>query len=197
MNFRLAFILVVLVAVVGGYVALFELQKNPEREQQAPWLYDVGFDDLQGIRVRHRGDTQAFALQGDGRWVFEKTGEPVNYDRWSGIPVLLTGPRSTRQIPGSGNDPSEYGLADPRTVIDITLKSGQPIQVRLGGLTPDGSSVYAQVSGTPGVFLLPASWADVINRLVTEPPKVTPTPSPSPTATPTPAAVSLPSTSPA
>ena len=55
MNFRVSFILLVLVAVVGGYVLIFELQRQPEKSPREPWFYDIGYDDIVNISVTYGG----------------------------------------------------------------------------------------------------------------------------------------------
>ena len=55
MNYRLSFVLLVMLAVVGGYVLLFELQKRPESNQAAPWFYDVSYDEIRVIEIDHDG----------------------------------------------------------------------------------------------------------------------------------------------
>ena len=175
MNYRLSFVLLVILAVVGGYVLLFELQKRPELNQAAPWFYDVSYDEIRVIEIDHDGRAEKFEIVGN-TWVFQHTQEPVDLERWSGIPHLLTGPRVTRQVMEVVEDFTRYGLAPPRTRITVNLDAGQSIVSALGALTPDGSAVYARLDGSPGLFLLPASWADVMRKLVTEPPIVTGTP---------------------
>lgn len=182
MSFRVSFILLVLVAVVGGYVFLFELQKTPKPQVSAPWFYDVSYEDLAVISVEYRGQKQVFEATPKG-WVFQESREPVDLARWSGIPLLLTGPRSSRVARESIDDPKEYGLDPPQSVFTVSLKSGQQITTLLGDVTPDGANHYAQVVGSAPLFLLPSAWGDVINRLITEPPRVTPTPTPEAVAT--------------
>ncbi|MBI2170943.1 MAG: DUF4340 domain-containing protein [Chloroflexi bacterium] len=181
MSFRVSFILLVLVAVVGGYVFLFELQKTPKPQQSAPWFYDVSYDDLAVISVEYLGQKQVFEATPEG-WVFQESREPVDLARWSGIPLLLTGPRSSRVARESIDDPKEYGLDPPQSVFTVSLKSGQQITTLLGDVTPDGVNHYAQVVGSAPLFLIPAAWGDVINRLIIEPPMVTPTPTLAPEA---------------
>lgn len=175
MNFRVSFILLVLAAVVGGYVLLFELRRLPETPPEAPWFYDIGFDEITNVSVAYKGQQQSFARKEVG-WVFEDTGEPVNMDRWGGITLLLSGPRVARVVEEQFDNPAEYGLEPPESYITVTIKGGRQISFLLGSKTPDANANYAQVVGYPSLFLITSAWGDVINRLVTEPPVVTPIP---------------------
>lgn len=176
MNFRISFILIVLLAVVGGYVLFFELQRGDEREPDPPQFYNLEEQQIQSVVFTHREETQAFVKR-EGTWYFDDaTGDAVNMNRWSGIPLLLTGPRSRRLLEDRIDDLTLYGLDPPVTLIQITLNDQRQLNVLLGDLTPDGSANYALLEGFGTLFAIDVSWGDVMNRLVTEPPVLPETP---------------------
>ena len=176
MNFRISFILVVLVAVVGGYVLFFELQQGEEREPEPPQFYNLEEQDIRRVVFTHQEETKAFVKR-EGTWYFDDAaGEAVNMNRWSGIPLLLTGPRSRRLLEEQTGDPTLYGLDPPVTLIEITLLDGRRLSVLLGDKTPDGSANYAQLEGFAPLFAIDVTWGEVMNRLVTEPPEPEETP---------------------
>jgi len=179
-NFRITFVLAVLAVVVGGYVVLFELQKTSERETQPLWFYNVRDDDVQRISVTHQGETEAFIKGTDEafEWFFDDgTGTEVDLIRWGGIPLLVTGPRSSRVLEERIDNPLAYGLEPPQTVVGVSLEDGRLISVHLGDVTPDGTGHYAQMVGFPTLFIVNVGWGEVLNRLVTEPP-IPPPPDP-------------------
>lgn len=165
--------LVVLAAVLGGYVLFFELQKGPTREPDAPWFYNINERDISQISITHLGENQTFTKQ-DGSWYFDNgsgsLSQIVNIDRWGGIPLLVTGPRSSRLLQEHVSDPAQFGLSEPVSHISILLRDGRQVDVLLGDLTADGSDNYASLEGTTSVFLVDVTWGEVLNRLVTEPP---------------------------
>ena len=175
MSFRISFILLVLVAVVGGYVLIFELQRQPTREAEPPFFYNVQPEDIARVSITYQGTEQVF-IRKDGKWLFEASGDPVDMDRWSGMTLLLSGPRSARVLKPEFDNPEEYGLNPPETIVDLTLEGGQPIATLLGHQTADSFSSYAQVIGFPQLLLVSSSWSEVINRLVVEPPVIAPDP---------------------
>ena len=172
MNFRISFVLVVLVATLAGYVFFFELQQESERNPREPWFYNVHQDNINRIAVTYRGEEQAFARGEAFQWFFEATDEPVDLQRWSGIPLLVTGPRSRRLLEERVDDPALYGLETPTTTIAVALEDGREITVLLGDNTPDGIGHYAQLQGDNPLFIVDSSWGDVLSRLVTEPPHI-------------------------
>ena len=169
MNYRVSFILVVLVAIVGGYVVLFQLGDTEPVEPQSPWVYDITFGDITGVKVTHRDDTQTF-IRSESGWVFADSGELVDNDRWGGVPLLLTGPRSSRVLEEEVQDPASFGLDPPLTHIVVTLRSDRGIDLFIGDKTPDAGSSYVMVDGSETLFTAPSDWTDVLTRLVTEPP---------------------------
>ncbi len=175
MSFRTSFILLVLVAVVGGYVLIFELQRQPQQRPEPPFFYDVQPEAIARVSIPYQGQPQVFVKK-NGVWQFEASGDPVDSARWSGMTLLLSGPRAARVLKPQFDNPSEYGLEPPETTIALALEGGQPITILMGHKTPDELSNYAQVVGFAQLLLVSSAWGDVINRLVTEPPVVTPTP---------------------
>lgn len=173
MSFRITFVLAILALVVGGYVALFELQKTTESEPKPLWFYNVRDDDIKRISVTYQGETLAFTKQSgkEFKWHFDDgTSREVDLIRWGGIPLLVTGPRSKRVLDDTVSDLAPYGLKTPETIIEVTLNNGRIIKVLVGNKAPDGKGSYAQLSGFSTLFLIDPSWAEVLSRLVLEPP---------------------------
>ena len=171
-----------LAAVLGGYVLFFELQKGQTREPDAPWFYNVNERDITQISVTHLGENQTFNKQ-DGSWYFDNEpgslSQVVNIDRWGGIPLLVTGPRSSRLLEENVSNLAQFGLSEPVSHISILLRDGRQVNVLLGDLTADGSDNYASLEGSASVFLVDATWGEVLNRLVSEPPVLPEAPVPS------------------
>jgi hypothetical protein len=179
MNVRLSIILVVVLILVGGYVFLYEVRKVPQPKEEPPWFYDVNMMDIVRISITHEGKTVAFVREGEDWYFDDPQRSPVNLDRWSGIVLLLSGPRSNRLLAETIDDPTKYGLDPPRSIIQVSLEDGREFEIHLGDKTPDGVNQYASMVGNPGLFLITGAWGDVLVRLVTEPPYITPTPTPS------------------
>ena len=162
--------------VLGGYVLFFELQRSPEREPEPPWFYNVHENDIVRISITHQGENQTFVKGEPYTWYFDDgTGSPaeaVDIQRWGGIPLLLTGPRSRRLLEDQISDPALYGLEPPLSYIGVLLRDGREVNVLLGNLTPDGAGNYALLEGFAPLFIVDVTWGEVLNRLVLEPPLV-------------------------
>ena len=159
--------------VVQGSPGRFELIEK--KAAKSPWFYQVAEDDIETIRVRYLDDKSVSFYKTEGRtWAFsDPEGIPPNFNRWGGITLLLSGPGTRRDLTAVQpiiDDPAQYGLDDPDTIVDVGLTASRSVQFRLGDLTTDGRHHYGQVVGFPDLFLIASSWGDVISRLANEPP---------------------------
>jgi hypothetical protein len=171
MSIRTSIILVVSLVMVAGYVFFIQIGEQAEDKDEPPWFYNVDMSNMTRISITDRGEEAVFFLGEDGHWhLDDPEGLPVGQDRWGGINLLLSGPKSRRLLDVQPTDLEPYGLDSPPVRIDVDLKDGRTIPVLLGFPTPDGVGVYAQVEGFPQVFTIFSGWGEVLTRLITEPP---------------------------
>jgi len=175
MSLRLSLVLVVICAAAAITVAWYVRNAPGEaREVLSPFFYTlddrnitnvsiVAGDSAVSWHVRHEEDRN--------RWYFDDPKDiPVDTDRWGGITVLLGGPRTQRVLRQEFSDPAMYGLDDPQTIIQLTLRDGTKATLHIGDETPDGEGHYARRTGMPQLQLVDSSWGRVLARLATEPP---------------------------
>ena len=117
-------------------------------------------------------ESRLLFLDNDNHWRIDSPdGLPVGLDRWGGVTLLLSGPKTRRElVDAQPTDLEQYGLASPSSRIDIDLKDGRTINVLMGFPTPDQVGFYGQVEGFPQVYTIVKSWKDVHTRLIYEPP---------------------------
>ena len=165
----------VLAAIAAGIVVYINpFEGEEERRVRSPWFYNVAMEDIDVVTITHHGESIKI-LRGEGRaWEFEDpAGIPPVTDRWSGMTLLLSGPRTRRDLTATKitiDDPAQYGLDNPTTIIDVGLSENRIVQFRLGDPTTNGRHRYGQVIGFDELFLITAGWGDVLGRLATEPP---------------------------
>ncbi len=146
-----------------------------KKAAKSPWFYQVAEDDIETIKVHYLEDKSvSFYKTDSSTWAFtDPEGIPPNFNRWGGVTLLLSGPGTRRDltaVQATIDDPAQYGLDDPNTIVDVGLTANRNVQFRLGDLTTDGRHHYGQVVGFPDLFLIASSWGDVISRLANEPP---------------------------
>ena len=169
MSIRTSIILVVSLFMVAGYVFFVQVGQSPEIPDEPPWFYNINIEDMSKIHIIDRGEEVMFFLGEDNHWhIDDPEGLPVGLDRWGGINLLLSGPKSRRLLDTQSTDLEPYGLATPLSRIKVDLKDGWSIPILLGLPTPDEVGIYAQVEGFPQVFIIVAEWADILTRLTRE-----------------------------
>jgi len=123
------------------------------------------------IAIKIQEVESVFFLGEDNHWhIDEPDGLPVGLDRWGGITLLLSGPKSRRLLDVQPTDLAPYGLDSPPVRIEVDLKDGRTLPVLLGFLTPDEVGIYGQVEGFPQVFTIVSGWAQALLGLITDPP---------------------------
>lgn len=169
MNIRHTFVLAVVLALAAGYLMLAPV-RPAEEEENPPWFYVADEGDITVLEVTYQGERRAFVRRGTG-WYFQDPPDlPVNLDRWGGVVLLASGPRSRRLLAERVEDPSRYGLDPPQGRIRISLAGGPTLTVLLGDLTPDGTGQYVMLEGSPRLFVVDAGWGRVLGELATRPP---------------------------
>ncbi len=174
MNWKATLLLVVLAIGAAIVVYINPFEKTEEEEEDPPWFYQVSFDDVMSINVTHNDNNVSFSKPTPNAWVFDDpVGIPPDHFRWGGIVLLLSGPQTKRDfstVRDTVDNPAQYGLDNPRLVVDVGLTANRNVSFRLGDATSDESFSYAQVTGFPQLFLIAKSWGDVLARLADEPP---------------------------
>ena len=196
MNVRLTIMLVFVLALFGALALWFKPWEQDTRREDEPWAWRIDDDAIVHIEVTNRGQTGR-SLEcsdrtievaeselsvtydkdlGRGRWYIVEGDErsEVYQQRWAGTPLLLSGPRVDRVLGETIENPAQYGLAPPESVIKITEETGLSYEFWLGNATPDEGYNYMQVSGSQQLFTVPEIWARVVNCLAVNPPFIPP-----------------------
>ena len=174
MNPKLTGVLVLVAIIVGGVAYFNPFAGDDDDGPKSPWFYQVSEDDIATIYVSHLGDSVSFRKTEADTWAFnDPEGVPPDFRRWGGITLLLSGPQTKRDLTVARptiDDPAQYGLDSPDTIVIVGLTAGRTLEFRLGDPTPDGGHHYAQVIGFDQLFTIANVWGEVISRLATEHP---------------------------
>ena len=176
MNIRLSFFLVIVLILFGGTYLVFQFtDSSKSKPVHRPWLFKVDDDSINHIQITYDGTTVDYdKKQGSKPWFIQGTAEESDVEvlqkKWSGTPLLLSGPQVNRIISPSFDNAASYGLDPPKTIVKVTERSGIVYEFHMGNVTPDGENQYTYLIGDPTLFTVPQIWAEVINRLAYEPP---------------------------
>ena len=177
MSFRTTGVLLVLLAILTGYVYNYVLNKPAPPGEPRSYVYQYDMLDITEIKVNY--DNKATDIWWDdpnATWHFkdESLGS-VDNQRVNGIRLLLSGPGANRVLVAANPTPAQlqdYGFTTPLITATIKLKSGEVHTVLLGTKTPDGGNYYVKNSADNVVYLVDYTWGDELARFVTEPPLV-------------------------
>ena len=196
MNIRLTILLVFVLVIFGALALYFRPWDRPETSDEPPWAWRIDDDAIVQVEVIHRGrpggslecsddlitltgEEQTVLYEKDlgrGKWFIVEGDErsEVYLQRWAGTPLILSGPKVNRVLSQTIENPAQYGLEPPDSVIKITEETGLTYEFWLGNLTPDEDYSYMRLVGDPQLFTVPEVWARVVNCLVISPPFVPP-----------------------
>ena len=175
MNVRLTILMVVVVAIAGGAWAIIEftdIVSRGEVKEDEPWLFSIDEGDITYIQVAHGGESVEYARDsGSHQWmILGEPSYPVFQQRWGGTPLLLSGPRVNRGLRETIDNPADYGLDPPESIVRVADWAGNTFEFHMGIPTPDGDNQYARLVGDNALYTVPSVWADVVNRLALDPP---------------------------
>ena len=148
MNVRTSLILLLVLVMIVGYLAFSQFRpssSSPEGGEPAPWFYAVTSEDITQISVTYNETHETF-IRGEALtdWSFDDSySTPVDYERWSGVTLLLEGPRTRRLLFDKVDDLAPYGLDEPSGTILVKLTGDREFRVLFGNKTEDGSSLYS------------------------------------------------------
>ncbi len=203
MNTRLTLILVLAVALLGGYVYFFELSKPATApavpgalpgETPIPMVATTA-DNLAGLEVTSPDGHVELSRPPGGNWLISQPdlGE-ADQVRVSSVVGRLAPLNATRVLTENVQPLAEYGLANPAVTLTLVSKDNARATVQIGDATTAGDNYYAKMSTDNTVYLIAKTPIDDAKKFVTSPPKPLPTSTPTAEASPiaSPAATATP-----
>jgi hypothetical protein len=174
---RAALVLLAVVVVLGAVLYVTTRPRAvPASVPTRPYVWLVDMLELakMTISLPPQGKSESWIKHPDQYWYFDvPQGPKVNMKRWGGgIPLIMSGPASNRRIVVDATDDqlSLYGLVNPLMRITLTLKAGQTVNIIVGDGTPDQQAHYIKLADSREVFTVDATWYDVLEKLVLDPP---------------------------
>src|SRR5713101_5939494 len=167
MNFKVTAILLVLLALVGGFAYFYGGPTPTPPQAKPPFVYSINLDDIVRMEVTHSGQKVDLKWDEDQKkWLYTDPSKgDVDQGRVNGIRLLLSGPGSKRVLfKGDASDLSQFGLDDPQTVAIVQLKDGSLHSVLIGDMTPNGENYYIKNQDDKQVFLVDFTWGNEIAR---------------------------------
>ena len=135
MNIRLTILLVAILLLFGGTFLIVGFNRSPDQTPDQPWLYKIDDNSIVHIEVTYLGDTSVYDKKpGSTTWFIVEDGQqiPVFQGKWSGTPLLLSGPKVNRRLAEEMRNPSDFGLDPPESVVRVTERTGRTYEFPYG-----------------------------------------------------------------
>ena len=170
----------ILVGVLAAAAAIYIVTRPPEEVIVPPpppefvWLFDM--EDLQHILIElpNLEMSESFVKHEDRYWYFDDPPGPrTDTERWGGgIPLLLSGPAAERPIAKDATEEQigSFGFTQPLMKLSLTTMDAEVWTIEVGDSVPDGHAYYVRLAASDDVYTVDATWYDVLERIVTEPP---------------------------
>jgi hypothetical protein len=140
--------LVTVAVVLGGVVAIMQIQESSQPEDVAQSGEDIfAFEESQvtEFTLETADQSIAFARDNGGLWQMTKPEEAIaNAASVAYLLNLLATGRSDRILTVPSTDRPEFGLDDPLATITATLEDGTTHTLLLGSYDFNGAFIYAQ-----------------------------------------------------
>jgi len=179
-------ILLGVLVVLAGVVYYLSQQPTPqEAANKAKTPQILTFNAVDASKVVISGGDKTTEIQRSGStWELVKPIQtPADANRVEGWVDQLSN-LTADQVVENASDLSQYGLAQPKVNVEVSLSAGKTAKLMLGDKTPDGNDYYAQVPDDKKVYLVNSPLGDDLTNALTQPPKALPTPTPLPTLVP-------------
>lgn len=146
----------VLFAVMGAYFAALERKPPPpEPEVVRERLLPVFSDEVVRFALERDG-RQVMAEKNDKRWkIVTPADAKVSHDLVQALVEALTDKQESEVVRDAPDDEDlmAFGLAEPKTMIELESRNGQKARVWTGASNPPRTAVYMRTSLSPRVLL--------------------------------------------
>lgn len=160
----------VILAGLGGAIWWSEKQEAAKKDlpdpKAAPKILALKEEDVKQIYLQRAGEAVTVLVKDDaGKWsITTPAGLPADNTAIAGLAGSVTTLASDRVVDQNLTDLSAYGLEPAVVSVKLTMKDGKTHHLRIGGETPDKSSVYASVDGDKRLFAMATLNKDALNK---------------------------------
>lgn len=165
MRLRNTIIVVVLLAIVGGYALYVGHHPPPGKNHPA---FTLTANDIASIELRLPSQDIVVERGKDGSWVLTKpiatSADQTTVGSMAGAIANL---EITDTVEDNPSDLAQFGLAKPGVTVTVTTKNKQVLPaIEVGKQTPVGDSAYIKMSNQSAVLLVAASFPPNVEKNV-------------------------------
>ena len=162
MSFKTTGILALLLAILGGYIYLFEIRgwENKERaEKAAKKITQVKKGQVSRLRLETPGELVSAVKDGFSWKIVSPVETDGDYDMFEGL-IHAAGSLEKSGVAADSSQTSlpdfnlaDFGLASPAVRLTFTIADGERQEVSFGDRSPTGVYFYVKTSGDDRIYL--------------------------------------------
>jgi hypothetical protein len=161
-------ILVVVLAGLGAYIYFVDAKRpaasadgsSAEKEK----VFTVEADKINELRVTSQGQTSLLKKTESGWKLVEPTAIDADPPEAIGVATALTNIDIVRVIDENATNLEQFGLANPKTIVEYKAEGGGSGTLKLGNKNPTQSEIYALKNNDKRVFLVSSFQETSFNR---------------------------------
>jgi hypothetical protein len=163
MRLRNTIIVIVLLALVGGYALYLGHQPAPEK---TPKLFQIAAADIQQIELRSPTHDIVIDRAKGGGWAISKpvatAADPAAVDAVADAIANLLVADTAEDHP---SDLAPFGLANPAVTVTVTMKDKRVLPaIMVGKNTPIGNQAFIKTADKPAVILVEAGFPTSVEK---------------------------------
>jgi len=171
-RFKGTLVLVVLFAVLGGYVYFSDFYGKEEKQKQEDAkkkLFGGDVKDVVEITLEQDGKTITGARKGEKEWeITSPAGLEADPESWEQLASSFVDTRKGDVVSSQKAELAPYGLDKPVTVVRAKLKSGQTQELMIGLENPKKTFSYAKRADNDEVFLVSSGEGSAFKKSLTD-----------------------------
>jgi len=171
-RFKGTLVLLLVFALLGGYVYFTDFYKKEEHQKQEAAkkrLFDGEAKDVVELSLEYEGKMVTGVRKGDKDWeVTSPEGLEADSDTWDQLASSFVEIQKDQVVSSQKTDLAPYGLDKPGIVVKSKLKNGSAPSILIGVENPKKTFNYAKRSDSDEVFLVSTSNAGSFKKSLTD-----------------------------
>ena len=172
MRFKGTLVLLLVFAVLGGYVYYSDFYNQEERQKQESdkkKLFGGEAKDVSEITLEYEGRSVTAVRKDDTNWEITMPGGlEADPETWDQLASNFVNIQKDQVVSGEKTDLAPYGLDKPAIVVRSKLKSGAAPGILIGSENPRKTLHYAKTVDTDEVFFVSTSDSGSFKKSLTD-----------------------------
>jgi hypothetical protein len=171
-RFKGTLILLIVFAVLGGYVYYTDFygkEARDKQEESKKKLFGGEAKDVTELAIEQDGNTISAVRKGDKNWeMTSPAGVEADSDAWDQLATSFVDLQKDEVVTAKKTDLATYGLDKPAVLVRAKVKDGKTEAVAIGSENPKKTFNYAKRLDSDEVFLLSTSNSSSVKKTLTD-----------------------------